>query len=226
MKTYVFIGASSGIATEAAKQLISQGNKVIGISRGDVSNIYTIGYTIENYKDAFPELDIPIDGLVYFPGSIQLKPFHRISANEMEKEFEINFFGAVYSIQYFLPLLKKSQQASVVLFSSVAAQVGMTFHASIAAAKGAIEALTRSLAAEYAPTIRFNAVAPSLTNTALAERLLGSDEKILNAGQRHPLKRIGTAADSARAVCFLLSNEASWTTGQVLHIDGGLSTLR
>lgn len=226
MKTYVFIGASSGIATEAAKQLISQGNKVIGISRGDVSNIYTIGYTIENYKDAFPELDIPIDGLVYFPGSIQLKPFHRISADEMEKEFEINFFGAVHSIQYFLPLLKKSEQASVVLFSSVAAQVGMTFHASIAAAKGAIEALTRSLAAEYAPTIRFNAVAPSLTNTALAERLLGSDEKILNAGQRHPLKRIGTAADSARAVCFLLSNEASWTTGQVLHIDGGLSTLR
>ena len=141
-------------------------------------------------------------------------------------DFNLQVLGAIRCIQAVLPRLKNSENASIVLFSTVAVQLGLGFHSQVAVSKGAIEGLTRSLAAEFAPTIRFNAIAPSLTNTPLAEKLLSSPEKIEANGQRHPLKRIGEAEDIAEAACFLLTDKSSWMTGQILHVDGGMSSLK
>jgi NAD(P)-dependent dehydrogenase (short-subunit alcohol dehydrogenase family) len=125
-----------------------------------------------------------------------------------------------------LGLLKKSSHPSVVLFSTVAVQTGMPFHSSIALAKGALEGLTRSLAAEWAPLIRVNAIAPSLTVTPLSEKLTGSAEKIESGAQRHPLKKLGTAENIAQMAHFLLTDSSAWMTGQILHVDGGMSSVR
>ena len=181
-------------------------------------------YQLQNF-DELPDLTTQLDGIVYFPGSILLKPFKLLKIDDFKNDFEINFMGAVKIIQKYLPNMSRSE-ASVVLFSSVAATVGMPFHSSIASAKAAIEGLTRSLAAEYAPNIRFNAIAPSLTNTKLASRLINTPEKTEAISQRHPMKRIGSPSDLANAVHYLLSDESSWVTGQVLHIDGGMSTIK
>ena len=134
--------------------------------------------------------------------------------------------GAVKIIQQLLPALKKAEAPSVVFFSTVAVQTGMPFHASIAAAKGAVEGLARSLAAELAPKIRVNCIAPSLVQTSLAEKLVNTPEKIEAGGKRHALQRIGQPNDIAAMAEFLLSDKAGWITGQVLHIDGGMSTLK
>jgi NAD(P)-dependent dehydrogenase (short-subunit alcohol dehydrogenase family) len=139
-------------------------------------------------------------------------------------EWNINFLGAIKTIKYFLPHLQKSENPNIVLFSTVAVQTGMAFHASIASAKGAIEGLTRSIAAEFAPKIRVNAVAPSLTNTPLAEKLINAEAKLKSAEERHPLKKIGTPTDIANAVKYLL--DANWVTGQIVSVDGGMSALR
>ncbi|MGB1411526.1 MAG: SDR family NAD(P)-dependent oxidoreductase, partial [Flavobacteriaceae bacterium] len=143
-----------------------------------------------------------------------------------QSDFDINVMGFVRSMKTVLPNLLVSEQASVVLYSTVAVKQGMPFHASVAAAKGALEGLTRSLAAEYAPKIRVNAVAPSLTQTPLAGKLLSSEEKIEKMNERHPLKRIGTPQDMAEITCFLLSESSSWMTGQILGVDGGMSSLK
>jgi NAD(P)-dependent dehydrogenase (short-subunit alcohol dehydrogenase family) len=164
--------------------------------------------------------------MVYSPGTINLKPFHRTSIADFKEEFEVNYFGAVKAIQHFLPILKKSESASVVLFSTVAVSQGMPFHSGIASAKGAIEGLARSLAAEYAPKIRFNVVAPSLTDTELASRLLGTDEKRRASAERHPLKRVGSAEELAASATWLLTGSSAWMTAQVLHVDGGMSRVR
>lgn len=167
-----------------------------------------------------------LDGLVYFPGSISLKPFHRISAEEFTKDLQINLLGAIHVLQSALPALKASGNASVVLFSTIAVAQGMTFHASIAAAKGAIEGLTKSLAAEWAPTIRVNAIAPSLTDTPLAQSLLSDDTKRSAAAKRHPLQLVGKSEDVAAMIAFLLSDHSRFMTGQILRPDGGLSSIR
>ena len=167
-----------------------------------------------------------LDGFVYCPGAIDLKPFNRIKEASIIEDLNLQVMGVVRILQLILPKLKASGQGSVVLFSTVAVQTGFPFHAQVAISKGAIEGLTRSLAAEFAPTIRFNAIAPSLTNTPLAEKLLSSPEKIEANGQRHPLKRIGEAEDIAEAACFLLTDKSSWITGQILHVDGGMSSLK
>jgi NAD(P)-dependent dehydrogenase (short-subunit alcohol dehydrogenase family) len=125
-----------------------------------------------------------------------------------------------------LPRLKKAENASIVLFSTLAVQTGLNFHTQVAASKGAIEGLTKSLAAEFAPKIRVNCIAPSLTNTPLAASLVNTDQKMDASAQRHPLKRIGTTADIANMAAFLLSEKASWITGQILHVDGGMSSLK
>jgi NAD(P)-dependent dehydrogenase (short-subunit alcohol dehydrogenase family) len=165
--------------------------------------------------------------VVYAPGTINLKPFHRISMDDFKKEMEVNFFGAVRVLQACLKGLKKSSTPSVVLYSTVAVQTGMGFHAGIASAKGAIEGLTRSLAAEWAPSkIRVNAIAPSLTETPLASALLSTPEKKEASDKRHPLGRIGSSEDIAASTVFLLSPQSSWMTGQILHVDGGMSTLK
>jgi NAD(P)-dependent dehydrogenase (short-subunit alcohol dehydrogenase family) len=164
--------------------------------------------------------------LVYFPGSINLKPFRGLKESDFLNDFNINVLGAIKSIQTYTPNLQLSDKASIVLFSTVAVQTGMPFHASIAVSKGAIEGLTRSLAAEFAPKIRVNCVAPSLTHTPMAERLLSTPEKIEASANRHPLKKIGEPKDLANMVEFLLSENASWITGQIMHVDGGMGSIK
>jgi NAD(P)-dependent dehydrogenase (short-subunit alcohol dehydrogenase family) len=165
--------------------------------------------------------------MVYCPGSIRLRPFRALKPDDFPADYQINLLGAVRSLQACLPALKKADDgASVVFFSTVAVKTGMPFHASIASAKGAVEGLTRSLAAELAPNIRVNAVAPSLTDTPLAAPLLGSDEKRRAADDRHPLKRVGQPGDIAAAALYLLGEAGAWVTGQILHVDGGMGALR
>ncbi len=228
MKHYLIIGASSGIGFELA-QLLSAQNNITALSR-TANQLSALPNTVFHMCDisqeqpAFPAIETAIDGLIYCPGTITLKPFRSIKNEDYLNDWSINFLGAVKSIKQYLPQLQLAEKPSVLLFSSVAAGTGMAFHASIASAKGAVESLTKSLAAEFAPKIRFNAIAPSLTHTPLAEKLLNAEAKIKAAEERHPLKKIGTATDIAEAALFLL--QANWITGEVLHIDGGMSSLR
>lgn len=226
MSTYLLAGAGSAVAKAAAEKLSNNGHRVIGISREPIEGVH-VSHPIGSYDfSSFPAIDEPIDGLAYFPGTINLKPFHRYTAPEFHTDMSINTWGAVACIQAYLSNLKQSGQASVVLFSTVAVQTGMPFHASIAMAKGALEALTRSLAAEYAPQIRFNCIAPSLTQTPLGEKFLNTPEKIEAAQKRNPLKKVGSPSDLADSVAFLLSPQSAWMTGQILAIDGGMGVLR
>ncbi|MBL7921877.1 MAG: SDR family oxidoreductase [Bacteroidia bacterium] len=225
--TYLFAGASSAMAIETARLLQANGNKVVGISTKDKAYAYDLFYKVENYESAnLPAIADGISGLVYFPGTINLKPFHRLTSDEFKSDFEINTLGAVNCIQVYLPNLKKSNNASIVLLSSVAAQTGMPFHTSISMAKAAIEALTRSLAAELAPAIRVNCVAPSLTGTPLAERFTNTAEKLEASEKRNPLKKVGSPKEPANAIAFLLTQQSSWITGQIIAVDGGMGTLK
>ena len=167
-----------------------------------------------------------LDGLVYCPGSIRLEPFQNLKLDAFREDFELNLIGAVRAMQAALPALKAGTRPAVVFFSTVAVSTGMPMHASIASAKGAIEGLTRSLAAELAPSIRVNAIAPSLTATPLAARLLRSDRQQEAAARRHPLDRIGQPEDIAAAARFLLSEQADWITGEILAVNGGMGSLQ
>lgn len=223
-RNIVIVGGNSGIGKASAELLQQEGAKVFMFSK---SGEGTTKLNIENDFSEIPGLPEVIDGLIYCPGSINLRPFHRISMSDFHQEMEVNFFGAVRVLQACLKGLKKSSGASVVLYSTVAVQTGMGFHAGIASAKGAVEGLTRSLAAEWAASkIRVNSIAPSLTETPLAFALLSTPEKKEASDKRHPLGRIGTAQDIAEATVFLLSPKSSWITGQILHIDGGISNLK
>lgn len=211
---------------------LSENNHVTGISRShhpelDKLNIEFVQMDIltGNLDEiTFPEV---IDGLVYAPGSINLRPFKRLTEDDFKKDFEINVLGAVKCIQKLLPHLKKSEHASVVLFSSVAAKLGMPFHAFVSASKSAVEGLTKSLAAELsAEKIRVNAIAPSLTDTKLVSQLLSTPEKRDASGKRHPLQRVGNAVEMAKMTEFLLSADSSWITGQIIGIDGGLGSIK
>jgi NAD(P)-dependent dehydrogenase (short-subunit alcohol dehydrogenase family) len=223
---YLFAGASSSIANETQKKLKRDGHKVIGISTKSDAFQYDEFYQIEKYQaEYFPKLDEPIDGLVYFPGTINLKPFGRFTKQDFVNDYEINSLGAVLFIQSYLNNLKNSSVASIVLMSSVAAQKGMQFHTSISMAKSAIEGLTRSLAAELAPKIRVNAIAPSLTQTPLAERFLNTPEKLESSQKRNPMKKVGTPNELSEAIYFLLSEKSSWITGQIISVDGGMNSI-
>jgi len=231
-KNFVVIGGSKGIGHAIVERLVGQNNNVTVISRNidEMDTNPLIQYIQKDItKDELSPSELPdiIDGLVYCPGSIVLKPFKSLSEEQFSEDFAINCLGAVKSIKATLNALKKSEShPSIILFSTVAVSQGMPFHASIAAAKGAVEGLTKSLAAEFAPTIRVNCIAPSLTDTSLASKILSSPEKIQAAEQRHPLKAIGNAQDLAGMAIFLLSDEAKWISGQIMHVDGGMSTLR
>ena len=226
-KVYLFAGASSAIALETAKQLQSEGHVVIGLSTKQLVNGYDDFFEVQDYTtSSFPKIENSLDGVVYFPGTINLKPFHRLTADDFINDFNINTLGAVAFAQAYLPNLKMAESSSIVFVSSVAAQTGLTFHSSIAMAKGALEGLTRALAAELAPQIRVNCVAPSLVNTPLGEKFINTPEKIEQMQKRNPLQKIGQPEDVASAITYLLSSKSKWVTGQVLHIDGGISTLK
>lgn len=232
-KLILVVGGTSGIGLETARQLKEKGAKVLTASRNNSEEAQKLGLQhieldVMQFDSSFvAQLPEVLHGVVYCPGSIKLKPFERLQLEDFRNDLELNVLGAVQVLKAVMPLLKKSEGASVVLFSTVAAQLGMPFHASIATAKGAIEGLTVTLAAEYAAAgIRFNAVAPSLINTPLASSLLSTPEKVEAAGKRHPLGRVGQPQDMAQAACFLLSDDSAWMTGQVLHVDGGMSTIK
>lgn len=230
MKNYIVIGGTAGIGLEIVRRLSDAGHQVHVLSRSErnLEGISGVSHTTwDANSDIAPAGEWPaqLDGLVYCPGSITLKPFHRLTGEDFLSDYRVNVIGAVRAIQHFLPALKAAESSSIVLFSTVAVQTGMPFHASISAAKGAVEGLTRSLAADLAPRIRVNCIAPSLVQTELSARLTSSEDKIKASAQRHPLARIGTPADIA-AMATLLLTDAQWITGQVLHIDGGMSSLR
>lgn len=226
-RVYVFAGASSAMAVQAMKAIKERGHKVIGISRSEVNPGYDEFYTVDSYKFGnFPKIEGAVNGLAYFPGTINLKPFNRINEADFTADFSVNALGAAAFVQAYLPNLKNAEIPSIVLFSTVAVATGMPFHASVSMAKGAVEGLTRSLAAEFAPKIRVNCIAPSLTDTPLAEKLLGSPEKQEAGKNRNPLKQIGTTQDLASAIIFLLSEDSNWITGQVLAVDGGMGAVR
>ena len=231
MKNYLIIGGSGGIGMVLAKQLSQNSNNVIATynKNAPVSQDSSIQYHQLNVLDEIVNVDFlpdELSGIAYCPGSINLRPFERIKPIDFEIDYKLQVIGAIKIIQAVLPKLKKAENASIVLFSTVAVQSGFPFHTQVAASKGAIEGLTKALAAEYAPKIRVNCIAPSLTDTPLAANLLNSDQKKEANAARHPLKRIGTAEDIAHIAAFLLSEKASWITGQIMHVDGGMSSLR
>lgn len=230
MNTYLVIGGTSGIGLETTK-LLSQNNRVIVLSRekrniDGLENMEFFSADVTKFVDELPQISEPINGLVYCPGTINLKPLKSLKIEDFQNDFEVNLLGAVKVINKYFNNLKEAGKSSIVLFSTVAVQTGMQYHASIASAKGAVEGLTRSLAAEFAPNIRVNCIAPSITNTPLAEKLLNNEAKLKASEDRHPLKRIGDSKEIAETVAFLLSDSASFITGQIIKVDGGLSSVR
>ncbi len=228
MKNYVIIGGSSGIGEALVQQLSADNQLFVTFNENQKESSGNVHYQHFDVTSEASLENIPdeIHGLVYLPGTINLRPFNRIKPADLLKDYSINLVGAVKTIQQLLPNLKKGGQSSVVLFSTVAVQTGMGFHSMVASSKGAIEGLTKALAAELAPTIRVNCIAPSLTDTPLAAALLSSDEKKEASAKRHPLKTVGTAAQLASTAKFLLTEDSSWMTGQILHADGGMSSIR
>ncbi|MFP5042638.1 SDR family NAD(P)-dependent oxidoreductase [Parasediminibacterium sp. JCM 36343] len=231
MSHYLIIGGSSGIGEQLAVQLSQAGNQVLATYNKNEPKVENLNIQY-HHLDVLEEtisLDFLPDalvGLVYCPGSINLKPFDRIKPADFEADYKLQVIGAIKIIQAVLPRLKKAEDAAIVLFSTVAVQTGLPFHAQVSASKGAIEGLIKALAAEFAPKIRVNCIAPSLTDTPLAASLLNNEQKKEANALRHPLKRVGTTADIANMAAFLLSEKASWITGQILHVDGGMSSLK
>lgn len=226
-KTFIIAGASSATAKKLKDLLQSQGHHVIGISTKAEVEGYDAIYNQENYHSIdYPEVDKPVHGLIYFPGTISLKPFGRITKEEFLNDFNINALGAAAFVQAYLKNIKAAGTASVVFVSSVAAACGMPFHSSIAMSKSAVEGLTHALAAELAPSVRVNGVAPSLTDTPLAEKFLNTPEKSEAAQKRNPLKKVGSIEDIANLIDFLLSEKSGWITGQIISVDGGMKNLK
>ncbi|CAL2078105.1 SDR family oxidoreductase [Tenacibaculum sp. 190524A05c] len=225
MKTILVIGGSKGIGNAIINQL-KDSFRIINFSRSEVEPHPNIThYSIDVNTDDLPELNQEINGLVYCPGSINLKPINRLSLDDFRNDFEINVIGAVKVIQSYIKQLRNSN-ASVVLFSTVATKLGMPFHASVAASKSAVEGLTKSLAGEFATKVRFNCIAPTVTDTSLAEKLLRNDKQKENMENRHPLRKYLKAEEVASLATYLLSDSSSAISGQVFPIDAGIVSLK
>ena len=232
MANYLIIGGSSGIGQSLVNKLAQNPSNNVFSSYHlgeNLKKVEGVEYFQYNVHDSFPEsptLPGNIDGFVYCPGAIDLKPFSRITPESFLEDYNLQVVGAIKCLQAIQTKLNKSESPSILFFSTVAVQSGFPFHSKVSASKGAIEGLTKALAAEFAPKIRVNTIAPSLTETPLASKLLNSEEKIAANAARHPLKKIGTADDLANMAEFLLSDKASWITGQIIHVDGGMSQLK
>ncbi|MBL86358.1 MAG: oxidoreductase [Winogradskyella sp.] len=227
MKSIIVIGGSKGIGKALISSLLSSYDNIINISRTEpeISSGNVTHYACDILTDDLPDIE-SVDGLVYCPGSINLKPINRLSIEDFQNDFNINVIGAVKAVQKYLPALKKGNNPSIVMFSTVAAKLGMPFHASVAASKSAIEGLTKSLGAELAPTVRVNAIAPTVTNTELASKLLRNDSMIEKMNERHPLKKILQPEEVAEMAAFLLSDKAASLSGQVFEMDCGIVSFK
>lgn len=229
MKNFVVVGGRSGIGRQLSLKLEAAGHAVFSLSRQTAPDSLGIRHIVfDAINDPWPKNDLPdcIDGLAYCPGSITLKSIRSLKTDDVLEDLQVNLIGAINVVKSALPLLKKVSEAQLLFFSTVAVHVGMPFHSSVAAAKGAVEGLTRSLAAELSPEIRVNAIAPSIVDTPLAQRLLSSPERIAAAQERHPVKQIGSADQVASLASALLQGELNWATGQIFHLDGGISAIR
>jgi NAD(P)-dependent dehydrogenase (short-subunit alcohol dehydrogenase family) len=231
MANYLIVGASSGIGKRLSEKLALSGHQVYGtynkkvMSAGN-NNIQFFALNVLDENISLNFLPDNLSGVIYCPGSINLKPFERIKPAEYAEDYQLQVAGAIKVLQAALPKLKGTENATIILFSTIAVQTGLSFHTQVSASKGAIEGLTKALAAEFAPKIRVNCIAPSLTDTPLASSLLNTEQKRQANAERHPLKRVGTTDDIADMVEFLLSPKAGWITGQIFHIDGGLSSIK
>ncbi|HLN96641.1 MAG TPA: SDR family oxidoreductase [Flavobacterium sp.] len=224
---YLVAGASSGIGLELTRQLLAEGHHVIALGRR-TPPLNAPGLTFVEHdfrsESPLPAIEGAVDGLAYCPGSITLKPLAMLKDADLMDDFRLNALGAFQMVKAYKAQLVSGQQPGVVFFSSVAVQTGMPFHTSVSMSKGAVEGLTRALAAELAPTVRVNCIAPSLTDTPLAGTLLNNETKRTANAERHPLKRVGEAAEIARMARFLLQ-EATWMTGQVIGLNGGMGSV-
>ena len=228
MKNILLIGGSTGIGYELSQKLKQDYNVFISTRDQDKFNDQNIITQELNLDQEFETDWLPeqIDGFVYLPGTINLRPFKGLKPSVFLEDFNINVMGCVKILQKVLSRIQAAENPSIVMFSTVAVKIGMPFHSSVSSSKGAIEGLTRSLAAEFAPKIRVNSIAPSILETPMSEKFLNSEAKLDNAKNRHPLKEIGSAKDISEIVKFLLEDNSKWITGQIISVDGGMSSLR
>ena len=222
MKNILIIGGTKGIGKAIVEQLVNE-NFVMCMSRNSTEfshNNYT-HTTFDSTVDELPDFE-KVDTLIYCPGSINLKPISTLSIDDFRKDFEINVIGAVKAIKKYIPLLKKGLNPSILLFSTVATKLGMPYHASVSASKSAIDGIVKTLGAELAPKIRINAIAPTITKTELASKILRNDKVVENMIERHPLKKILSPEEVSKMAKFLISEDASSISGQInpvyLHI--------
>ena len=228
MKNILLIGGSTGIGYELSQKLKEDNNIFISTRNQDKFNHPNIKTNELDLDKEFETDWLPehLDGFIYLPGTINLRPFKGLKPSVFIEDFNINVMGCIKILQKVLPKIQAAENPSIVMFSTVAVKMGMPFHSSVSSSKGAIEGLTRSLAAEFAPKIRVNAIAPSMLDTPLAEKFLNSETKLENLRNRHPMKEIGSPKDISEVVKFLLEDNSKWMTGQIIPFDGGMSSVK
>ena len=226
MKNIVIIGGTKGIGKAIVSEVVDN-NNVVCLSRNQTDFSHD-NYTFHNFDalvDDYPDFE-SVDCLIYCPGSINLKPISTLSLDDFRNDFELNVIGAVRAIKKYLNLLKKSGSASILLFSTVATKLGMPYHASVSVAKSGIDGLVKTLGSELAPKVRINAIAPTITNTELASKILRNDKVIENMIERHPLKKILSSNEVAKMASFLISEDASSISGQIFNMDAGIVSFK